>query len=69
MSVLRALRLLILGETWALPGGVVAALVGAVAIRGLAPDLWQHAGGFALIAAVLVVLSVSVARAAGRHRS
>jgi len=62
MSVLRALRLLILGETWILPFGVLAVLIASVALRAAAPELWRDAGGLWLLGGVLVVLVGSVAR-------
>lgn len=62
MTVLRALRLLILGETWTPPAGVVAVLAAGVALRAVAPDHWRSAGGFALLAGVVLVLTLSVSR-------
>lgn len=64
MSVLRALRLLILGETWTLPLGVLAVLATSAAARSAAPAMWQDAGGFVLFGGVLVVLVGEVARGA-----
>jgi hypothetical protein len=62
VSVLRELRKLVLGETWLLPLGV-AALVGcALVLRAAAPDLWEDAGGFLLLAGVVTLLALAVGR-------
>ena len=65
MSILRALKKLLFGETWLLPIGV-AAVVGAAAlvVRPLAGDAWERGGGFVLVAGVVAVLLASVARGA-----
>lgn len=60
MSVLRALRQLLLGETWTLPLGVAAVLLIGVAVRAGAPDLWPDIGGFVLLAGILVALLTSM---------
>jgi hypothetical protein len=57
---MRALRKLVLGETWALPAGVAVALLVAVAIRALAgPHGWWHSAGgwvlFGLLAGALAL--------------
>lgn len=65
MSVLRDLRKLLLGETWRLPGGLVATVAVALLARAVLGDLWRDAGGFVLLAGVSVVLVWSVA-AGGR---
>jgi hypothetical protein len=59
-----ALRKLVLGETWSLPAGVALVLVIGLALRyGFGDDRWwRHAGGFVLLAGVLVALSVSLPR-------
>lgn len=62
MSVVRALRLLIFGETWTLPVGVAAVLGVSVALRAFAPGLWHDAGGLVLLAGVVAVLAASVVR-------
>jgi len=64
MSVLRAIRKLVLGETWLLPIGVAAVAVGAVVLAASFPEAWERLGGFAIAAAVVVLLVVAVARGA-----
>ncbi len=65
MSTLRALKRLVLGETWLLPLGIAAVVAAAaLLVRPLAAHAWQHLGGFMLLAGVLGVLLASVARAA-----
>jgi hypothetical protein len=60
---MKALRKLILGETWILPLGLTAAvLVVALVIKPLMGDAWETAGGFVLLAGVIAVLLVSVRR-------
>ena len=68
MSTLRALKKLLLGETWLLPLGIAAIVAAAgLLVRPLAGDAWDHLGGFLLLAGVGVVLLASVARAARRR--
>ena len=67
MSTLRALKKLILGETWFLPLGIAATLAVAGLIESLPGDDWPHVGGPLLLAAVVAVLLVSVARSARRR--
>jgi hypothetical protein len=65
MSTLRALKKLLLGETWLLPLGVAAIIATAgLLVRPLAASAWQHLGGFMLLAGVLLVLIASIARTA-----
>jgi hypothetical protein len=68
MSTVRALKKLLFGETWLLPVGV-AVVVGfaALLVRPLAGDAWERLGGFALVAGVVCVLLMSVARSARAH--
>jgi hypothetical protein len=60
----KALRKLVLGETWALPVGVFATLVVGLVLDGLAGDdaWWRHAGGFVLLVLVLVALTAALPR-------
>ena len=67
MSFLRGLRLLLLGETWTLPVGVLAVLLAGTALRAPVPGLWRDAGGFVLLAGVIAVLASSVARGSRRR--
>jgi hypothetical protein len=54
---MKALRKLILGETWLLPLGLAAVvLVTAFVIKPLLGDGWEEAGGFVLLAGVCGVL-------------
>jgi hypothetical protein len=60
---MKALRKLILGETWILPLGITAVvLVTALVLKPLMGDAWAHAGGFVLLAGMIGVLTVSVRR-------
>jgi len=67
---MRALRKLVLGETWTLPLGVLATLAIALIADAVAGDStwWQHAGGFLLLALVLATLAASLAPAWRRRR-
>jgi hypothetical protein len=60
MTTLRTLKKLLLGETWILPIGIAVTLAGGAVLRALAGDIWEHAGGFAMLAGVLVALAASV---------
>jgi hypothetical protein len=67
VSTLRTLKKLLLGETWLLPIGVAAVVAaGGLLVRRLDADVWEHLGGFILLAGVLAVLLASVARTARR---
>jgi hypothetical protein len=58
-ALLRALRKLVLGETWIVPLGVGAA-VGATAIGAALLGSWFDAvGGFALLAGALATLALA----------
>jgi hypothetical protein len=48
---MRALRKLVLGETWALPVGVVLAVGAAALLRAASGDAagWRDAGGYVVI--------------------
>jgi hypothetical protein len=65
MTTLRALKTLLLGETWLLPLGVAAIIAAAdLVVRPLAPVAWRHLGGFLLLAAIAALLAAGVARTA-----
>jgi hypothetical protein len=64
MSTLRALKKLLLGETWMLPLGIAVVVAAGLLVRPLASHVWEHLGGFMLLAGVLAVLLASVAGAA-----
>jgi len=57
----KALRKLVLGETWTVPAGVAVVLAGAVALGELAPATWRDAGAPAVLAAVVLVLVAGLA--------
>jgi thiosulfate reductase cytochrome b subunit len=58
----KALWKMIAGETYVLPIGVALVLLGGLVLKGA--SWWHHAGGFVLLAGVIVVLSVSLRRKA-----
>ena len=60
MTTLRTLKKLLLGETWILPIGIAVTLAGGAVLQALAGHIWEHAGGFAMLAGVLVALAASV---------
>jgi hypothetical protein len=62
--VIGTLRKLVLGETWALPIGVVLAVGGAAAMRAVFGEhgWWRDGGGFVLLGLVLLALLVAVGR-------
>jgi hypothetical protein len=63
MTTLRALKKLLLGETWLVPLGVAAAVaVTGLLLRGGAAS--ARLGGFVLLVGVLALLVLSVARSA-----
>lgn len=59
---MKALWKMIAGETYVLPIGVALVLAGGLLLQGA--GWWEHAGGFVLLAGVIVVLSVSLRRRA-----
>jgi hypothetical protein len=60
VTTLRTLKKLLLGETWLLPGGLVATVGVALLIRAALGDTWRDVGGFVLLAGVSLVLVCSV---------
>ncbi|MDX6732001.1 MAG: hypothetical protein QOC54_1949 [Baekduia sp.] len=60
MTTLRTLKKLLLGETWLLPGGLVATVAIALLIRSALGGTWTDVGGFVLLAGVSLVLVWSV---------
>lgn len=67
MSFLRGLALLLFGETWMLPIGVLAVLLAGTVLRAFVPCLWRDAGGFMLLVGVIAVLASAVARGSRRR--
>ena len=65
---MKALRKLVLGETWVLPLGVFAVVALALTLEWIADGAgwWVHAGGFIVLGCVVVVLSASLAPARRR---
>ena len=63
-TLLRTLRKLVLGETWALPLGIALVVAAAVVLRTIAgPDAWWRDGGGWLFFGLLVAaFAVSLAR-------
>jgi hypothetical protein len=64
MTTLRALKKLILGETWIVPLGILAIVVAGALIHHFASHAWAELGGLALAPGVLVVFCFSVSRTA-----
>ena len=62
IASLRYLRKLVLGETWALPLGIGASVLALAVLRALAtPAPWfAPAGGFVLLALLILALSASL---------
>jgi hypothetical protein len=59
---MKALRKMVLGETWALPVAVAVVLAGALVLRAVAPEVWDDAGGFLLLAGAVAALSGALRR-------
>ena len=66
--MIRTLRKLVLGETWALPIGVGVAVGISGLLSALAGDAawWRDGGGFVLLGLVVVALLVAVGRPSRR---
>jgi hypothetical protein len=62
--MIRTVRKLVLGETWSLPIGVAVAVGAAAVLRAVAGHAawWRDAGGFVLLALVVVALLAAVGR-------
>jgi membrane protein YdbS with pleckstrin-like domain len=60
----KALRKLVLGETWALPLGVLATLLVGIVLQAVEGDdaWWRDGGGFVLLVLAVVALSVALPR-------
>jgi hypothetical protein len=59
---MRTLRKLVLGETWALPAGIAAAVLMAVLVRAVAgaDGWWREGGGFVLLGFLALAFWVAV---------
>lgn len=64
---MKALRKLVLGETWAIPLGVAAIVAVAILVGELAPDAWGDQGGPAVLLAAVLVLVACLAGALRRR--
>ena len=64
MSFLRRARQVVLGETWTLPLALAAGLGSAGLLKALAGShgWWRSLGGFVLLAAAVLALTVSLPR-------
>jgi hypothetical protein len=62
MSALRTLKKLVLGETWLLPLGVAVVVGGSALVRPLLGADWHHVGGLIILAGIVALLLVTVAR-------
>jgi hypothetical protein len=56
----KALRKVVLGETWVIPIGVALVLAVGLALRAAGGDAWEDDGGFVLLAGILVTLSAAL---------
>lgn len=64
---MRALRKLVFGETWVLPGGVAAMVAGGALLHAAAPSFWHAAGPLLLPATALTALVIAVWRSLPRR--
>ena len=67
MSALRTTRKLLFGETLLLPLGVATTIAGAVLLRDTWSQHWRELGGFLMLAAVIVLVLLSVSRSVPRR--
>jgi hypothetical protein len=67
LSFLRALKKLVLGETWVLPIGIIVAVGACLVVRGALGAAWRDFGGFVLLVGVALTLVVAVAGSARRR--
>jgi hypothetical protein len=67
MSFLRALRVLVLGETWTVPAGVALTVTACALLEAVAGAWWTDLGGFVLLAGAIATVTWSVARAGPRR--
>jgi len=64
--VIATLRKLVLGETWTLPIGVALAVGACALLEHVGGKWWHDAGGFVLLALVLLALLAAVRRPRSR---
>lgn len=67
MSFLRALRVLVLGETWTVPAGVALTVSACALLEAVSGAWWTDLGGFVLLAGAIATVTWSVARAGPRR--
>ena len=61
---MRALRKLVLGETWTLPIGVAVTLAVGLGLDAADPGWWHRGGGFVLLAGAVATLALALRRGA-----
>jgi hypothetical protein len=59
---MRALRKMVLGETWALPVAVALLLALGLVLRAVAEGFWDDAGGFVLLLGAVLALRWALPR-------
>jgi hypothetical protein len=59
---MKALRKMVLGETWALPIAVALLLALGLVLRAVASDFWDDVGGFLLLLGAVVALRCALPR-------
>jgi hypothetical protein len=60
MSFLRALRVLVLGETWTIPAGVALTVSACAVLESVSGAWWADLGGFVLLAGALATVTWSL---------